>query len=96
MLIIIVIRLKISSEEIAAEIIITICTILMIIMRAIITRKTSSISTRITKTSATMILKKAITRSYAISRRITITSNIISIKTKSRNKMKSIHQTYMG
>ena len=79
-MIIIVIRLKISSEEIAAEIIITICTILMIIMRAIIINKTSSISTRITKTSATMILKKAITRSYAISRRITITSNIISIK----------------
>ena len=79
-MIIIVIRLKISSEEIAAEIIVTICTILMIIMRAIIINKTSSISTRITKTSATMILKKAITRSYAISRRITITSNIISIK----------------
>ena len=79
-MIIIVIRLKISSEEIAAEIIITICTILMIIMRAIIINKTSSISTRITKTSATMILKKAITRSYAISRRITTTSNIISIK----------------
>ena len=80
MLIIIVIRLKISSEEIAAEIIVTICTILMIIMRAIIINKTSSISTSITKTSATMILKKAITRSYAISRRITITSNMISIK----------------
>ena len=63
-MIIIVIRLKISSEEIAAEMIITICTILMIIMRAIIINKTSSISTRITKTSATIILPQQEVKRY--------------------------------